>query len=185
MFKTSFSKYKLRDISLYFKSSCCNTTNSSIVNTLVETMPKLPASLPVKNNLPYYEFTSTFDLNKLRYSSDCIDLNSILYKKYKNTMIKYIKKYLIKKQKAYLFYAMPEYTKSGLLHFHVLCYFDNANDHYCNRLILYSGRKFGRTVGKKVYNKENYVRYISKDFNVTNKLLPIYIQENMEPSPKE
>lgn len=175
------SKYVFKDISIFFKSSCCNKT-TGIVETLGETMPRSPDTLVKILLVDYYEFTTTFDLSKLHYDRNCHDLNDILYKFYKETITKFIKKYIDKKQTYYMVYSMPEYTKAGLLHFHTINYFDTGNEYYSAKLRLYSSRKFGNTLGKKVYDFNNYITYISKEYKSTNILLPIYIGKSPKAS---
>lgn len=173
----------LQDISIYFGIKR-SATNHGIVSPLVETMPKLQDNLLNKlSKLPVEEFTITFNLQKLKFASNCENLNCILYKLVYDLFRKWIKNNL-SKQKDYIIYMIPEFHKSGIIHFHAIAYFDNANDYYINKLKILLNRKCGRTEGKKIYKLDNWYKYIHKEYKPENFYKKMVFSKG-EFSPKE
>lgn len=175
------------DISKFFlKSNCCikNINNITCIGgSLVEPMPKTQAEL-ISPFIQYkdlcQELTITFNLTKLGFSPSCPDLDHVLHNRVKTNIGKYIERYLfpkdIKNQTFHLL-LMPEYTSAGVLHFHAIVYISNAVEYYIAKLKRYCQTKFGRTLGKKIYNLDNYVTYIFKDHGNMGMIQPIQISK--------
>lgn len=152
---------KFKDISLFFiiKSDCC--INGGIGSeVLVEPMPE-PADyfsqLDIMSHLELYEVCVTFASQTFS--------NLTLERDFTEKLTRYLKKFIFKKgvKCNYVLLFVPEYNKSGVLHYHGLVYFDNANYYHAHKLIRYCNRVFGRTQGKLVYNYDNYKKYMLKD----------------------
>lgn len=88
--------------------------------------------------------------------------SSILHHKFKDFIKNYSLKYAYFKP-VYIF--IPEFNSSGILHYHGIIYFDNANDYWTADLKRVLNTKFGRTIGKKVHKFKNYWAYIMKDIH--------------------
>lgn len=158
---------KLKNISIYFKSDCCNDNKKDIENQepnngmgslLVEPIPgrleRFFAWMKKHHKLDLQEICVTF---KPKYHNMNM---TMLHTKFKKTIQSYMAKYDYFKP-VYLF--IPEFNKSGMLHYHGVVYFDNANDYWTADLKRKLNSLYGRTEGKKIYNIENYINYIKKD----------------------
>lgn len=165
--------YKLFTLDRFFKTSNKRSSDNRVPNPWRNSARK-PADLERLENVTYYEMTVTFKPNKYQASKDP---NTQIYTLFKDLIERYILRKIHKSQTYYTFYAMPEFTKKGILHFHCVMYFDNANDYHCNNLIVYSNRHFGNTIGKEIYKMENFLKYISKDYSPKNHFQPIFLQK--------
>lgn len=150
-------KLILKDISLYFKCSamCCNSEKG--LKVLVQPLQKIEPILEMLNDLKHleiFEFCVTYQPNPNSNLTNEYDLREKLDKWVKRNT---------KKQKNYVILLMPEYSKTGALHWHGMMYFDNANHYHCYKLIRYLNRVIGRTAGEPVKNYENYSNYMLKD----------------------
>lgn len=158
---------KFKNIELFFQSDCCNKTvnrsteDRAIDSPLVESMPD-----PPKNLLDIYnKFES---MNHLDLQEICVTFKSkyhkmntgYLHNNFKKWFVKWIKKHLYFKP---TYIMIPEFTKAGVIHYHGIIYFDNANDYWTAEIKRLCNNKWGRTQGKKIYNIENYWKYITKD----------------------
>lgn len=110
----------------------------------------------INKRLPLHEICVTF---KPRYHS----LNpTVLHNKFKSYFVKKMNELIIF-QPSYI--MIPEFNKSGILHYHGIIYFDNANDYWCAEIKRIINRTFGNTKGKQVHDIDNYVKYILKDID--------------------
>jgi len=152
-----------KDISIYFRSDCCNKTeiDPGIGSVpLVEPMPE--------NWLHAYEQFKK--IQHLDIQEICITYKqkfhtwnpSTLYNQTRDFIQKYTRKYT-RFRPLYVFF--PEFNSSGVLHLHGIIYFDDANDYWTADLKRMLNNKYGRTVGKRVFNLDNYWLYINKDIN--------------------
>ena len=88
--------------------------------------------------------------------------STYLHNKFKD----WFKKFIIKHNYFKPSYLMiPEFNASGIIHYNGIVYFDNANDYWTAELKRLSNNRWGRTLGKKIYNIDNYITYITKDIN--------------------
>lgn len=177
------------DISKFLiKSSCCNKS-VGIGQPLVVPMHPEPAELfrpfieisqlpqNLQNDIDIHEFTVTFNPRKVTVKIDKAEpgaANDYIHDWFTRTITRYIKVYLFKKVKTkYNILFVPEFTKAGLIHYHAIAYIENASDYYIAKLKTYCNREYGRCIGKKVYNINNYIKYISKDIGKTGPVHPI------------
>lgn len=154
-------KFILKDISLYFKSNCCNETKPKhgMVSTLGETMPqkwhlRMYEHFWKHKHLPLHEICITFT-PKWRKQN-----NLVLHTKLKEFIQRFMAKHQSKRP-WYIFY--PEFSPKGYLHYHGIIYFDNANDYWMSEIKCAIRNKFGNTEGKQIYNFSKYWAYMTKD----------------------
>lgn len=152
----------LKDISLFFRSDCCNKTviNNGRVPSLVETLPeKLDHVYEQFNKLRHLDLQEICITYKPKYHKQN---PTYLYTQTRDFITSYMKKHEYFKP-LYIFY--PEFTSQGILHLHGIVYFDNANDYWTAEIKRILNNKFGLTKGKKIYNLDNYWTYINKDIH--------------------
>lgn len=90
----------------------------------------------------------------------------------------YLQRYFRRIRKTGVNYiAVPEFNRSGILHYHLLIMFFNVQDteYHIARFKRIVGNKYGRTVGKQaIYlfpsgdgdkKKKGYLKYMQKDIN--------------------
>ena len=157
---------RIKNINFFFKPSCCvNCTCDNCIsigsNPLVEPMPASSGIfeyLDTIKHLDIYEFCITYDPRD-NLSNKSRERNT------RNKIGKYLKSKSFHEgtRNKYIILMLPEYNSSGILHWHGMMYFDNANYYYVHKLIRYCQRQFGRTMGKKVFNYDNYKTYMLKD----------------------
>lgn len=167
-------------INCFWKCMKREKPSQSIVVTLVETMPEkrleILAAFEEIRHLDIHEFTITFNLRKLGFDIACINLNESLHQQVSEFLRKWELKFKRKKYLAdWCIFVQPEYHSNGVLHYHGIAYFDNANDYWVSLLKRQLNGKFGRSLGKKIHDLTNYVKYISKDYNPHNTHNPLCV----------
>lgn len=174
----------IRDITLYFNftSTCCTSDGRARFKSLVEPMPN-PAGYFKQMDLLAHcdleEFCVTYDVSrkhkkykKTYYLSTNIDRE----RSTREYMKKYVKKFMKVQHKSdYCILMVPEFTSSGVLHWHGVSYIERATHFYTNELKDRLNRKYGRTCGKEVHNYVNYRNYMLKDMLKPTIHRPIYL----------
>lgn len=158
---------KFKDISLYFKSDCCNTTEKPIGNTeigesLVEPIEK---NGTLERAFKFFHKICHLDIQEIccTFKPKYHQFNATaLHNLFRKTIKKYFNKYSYFRG-SYLF--IPEYNSSGILHYHGIVYFHNANEYWSSDLKRMLNNKFGICKGKTVYDIANYKKYITKDLD--------------------
>lgn len=93
----------------------------------------------------------------------------------KDYLIKKITKDFVKEGlKQYTLLIIPEFSKTGRLHYHVLMYMDSS-EYYYAEIKRYLKRRYGRCEGKQIYNLENIILYLSKDIDKNKGNITPYI----------
>lgn len=174
------------DIKLF----CCNgnkitnsptqAPNNSIVSTLGETMPEKRHTsedeqdddiwTPTKT-VPYTRIYNRFlELynKKCDIQEFCITFKPRFHKDNATTLHIKVKKFFdnLRWEKESFrpsFLLMPEFNKSGILHYHGIIYFDDANEYWTAYVKRKCNSKFGNTKGKTIFNFDNYYTYMMKD----------------------
>lgn len=72
----------------------------------------------------------------------------------------------------------PEFSSSSRFHYHGIAYFDNANEYYIHEFKRLLNNRYGRTTGKRIYNFNNYWKYITKDNEKNKGLIMPYAYVN-------
>jgi len=151
-----------KDISIYFKASCCNKIDSNPLSNLSpkksppsETLEKIYKKFSIYSYVDLQEICVTFSPKKYGEWN-----NTRIHNFFKKTVIQYCNKYSYF-EPSYLF--IPEFQKNGMVHYHGIMYFNNANDYWVAEFKRMCSIKFGITAGKTVHNIENYWKYITKD----------------------
>lgn len=181
---------KFKDIRIFFniKSQCCNQLQDPLHGwkTLVEPMQNPESyfeNLARYKHLDLYEFCVTYDPNrKMKKNRRTYYLDNNIHREtdLRESITKYISTKSFgegKKISNYILLMFPEFNNMGVLHWHGMMYFNNANYYYCNKVISYFNKKYGRTRGKKVYNFDNYKSYMLKDTKHPTIHRPIYLTD--------
>lgn len=89
----------------------------------------------------------------------------IIHTEIKDYLLKKITKDFVKQGlKEYYLLIIPEFSKAGRLHYHVLMYMESS-EYYYAEIKRHCRRRFGRCEGKEIYNLENMINYTKKDIN--------------------
>lgn len=149
---------KDNDLKVFF--NCCNRKEPSRDST------------PLSNLCPPVTYEEEYKvlqgIEHLDIQEICITYKPKYHKKNPTTLHRETRKYIIRYMKEHEYFKpyyifVPEFTKAGILHYHGIVYFDNANDYWVADLKRKLGIRFGITQGKAVSNLSNYWKYIMKD----------------------
>lgn len=153
---------------------------------LVETpIPPLMPDTDLKANL-FFSHKRHLDLQEIciTFKPSYHTLNpTTLHNAVHRHIKRYLQKYMYFKP---VIYIVPEFNQSGILHYHGIVYFDNSNDYWVADLKRKLNNKYGRTKGKKIYNYDNYLKYIQKDIHKQRfTIKSIFINYMEDPSEAE
>ena len=151
------------DLKVFFE--CCNKTEPSKKggSPLVEPPPRPSAEYDSYHN-------RLKDLAHLDIQEICITYKPAHHKKNPTKLHRETKKFIQKFMKEHDYFKptyifIPEFNKAGILHYHGIIYFDNANDFWTAELKRRLNQRYGRTEGKKVHDLTNYWTYMTKDIH--------------------
>lgn len=157
---------KFKDISIFFMSSCCNkkgkeksdkTENRG--SLLGEPLPKFWKKIIKAIDNPgreLHECTITFTNKMLRLNL------LVIHNMLRGYVERYAKRVKKKHNIKFSYIMVPEFSKTGRLHFHAVLYSEGYEIHihdFKHRV----RNKFGNTEGKMINNKQKWFDYISKD----------------------
>lgn len=181
----------MRDLLFYFNINNKNTIENkapdngegvTLVETLAQTMARLDEGFKKleKQVTCIHEFTITFK-DKVLLNTNSL----ILHEEIK----KYIKEYLdkdhivrrklkvimkVEKPKEYIFIGIPEYSKTGRLHYHCAMW-ANGYEYHIQELKRKLSLKYGRCTGKEIYKISNFKKYVYKDLGKTKLKTPFVL----------
>lgn len=160
----------MKTLEYYFKQKPTGLTE--IGEPLVEPIEKKEENLflePDYHVLKILKLISS-KLSHLPLEEICVTLKPKFHKHNSTFMHNKIKKFIMNYIKDHSYFKplmimIPEFNKSGILHYHGIIYFDNASDYWTADMKRRLNNKFGICCGKKVYNIDNYITYITKDIH--------------------